>query len=93
MTADVAAPHRPIWRRPGLWLGLSIACAVLVPVTFLLATVTASAAQGPCGGEFSVFHEIARCRWPAIFGKVSFGCIVSLGVAIGMAIWTRRSVR
>ena len=84
------APAAP---RRGPWLALSIAFAVLVPVTFLLATVTASAAQGPCGGAFAVFHEVARCRWPAIFGKVSFGCIVSLGVAIGMAIWTRRSVR
>ena len=93
MTSQTTSPRPPLWRRPGLWLGLSIGFAVLVPITFMLATVTASAAQGPCGGAFSVFHELARCRWPAIFGKASFGCIVGLGVAIGMAIWTRRAAR
>ena len=84
------APAAP---RRGPWLALSIAFAVLVPVTFLFATVTASAAQGPCGGAFAVFHEVARCRWPAIFGKVSFACIVGLAVSVGMAIRARRARR
>ena len=80
----------PAPRRRGPWLALSIAFAVLVPVTFLLATVTASAAQGPCGGAFSVFHEVARCRWPAIFGKASVACILGLAVSVGLAIRARR---
>lgn len=81
----------PVRRAASLWLVLSIVCAALVPVTFLLATVTASAAQGPCSGTFAVFHDLARCRWPAIFAKLSLACIGGLAFSVGMAIWTRRS--
>lgn len=82
---------RTTFPKPAFWLGLSITLAVCVPVTFLLAMVAASAGQGPCGGNFAVFHEVARCRWPAIFSKLSLGCIVGLAIAVGMTIWTRRS--
>jgi len=81
----------PCARKRTFWLGLSIALAVCVPVTFLLATVTASAAQGPCAGSFAVFHEVARCRWPAIFSRLSLACIAGLGVAIAMALRARRT--